>query len=267
MKQRLSRITAIGPGSRQRHAHQLGHDVDYLRAVFEDAPEGVCILDCSLRLVVWNRAAAEITGYTAPESLGRRCRLMGDTLVLDPSCSANGPPVPDGRTAELPSVYGFCIKSKSGDGTYLNICTVVMPLRHSHLAFFIRMVRPIPDSPESVSCLECPIIRHAAPSAMGLLDGMRFPGLTPREREILRLLAEGKTAKPIAAVLSLAVPTVRTHIRNILQKLEVRSCLEAVVRFLRKGRGDPCFSPDSRRVSAAECTAESAKWGHPRSKR
>jgi DNA-binding CsgD family transcriptional regulator len=57
--------------------------------------------------------------------------------------------------------------------------------------------------------------------------------LTPREREILRLLAAGKTAKPIAAELSLSVPTVRTHIQHILRKLGVHSCLEAAVVFLR----------------------------------
>jgi len=63
--------------------------------------------------------------------------------------------------------------------------------------------------------------------------------LTSREREILRLLAAGKTAKPIATELGLSLFTVRTHIQNLLRKLEVHSCLEAVVCFLRGRRVDP----------------------------
>ena len=57
--------------------------------------------------------------------------------------------------------------------------------------------------------------------------------LTERESQILALLAGGKTAKPIATQLSVSLPTVRTHIRHILRKLGVHSCLEAAVWFLR----------------------------------
>jgi NarL family two-component system response regulator LiaR len=57
--------------------------------------------------------------------------------------------------------------------------------------------------------------------------------LTSREREILRRLAAGKTATPIATELGGSLPTVRTHIQNLLCKLEVHSCLEAVVWYFR----------------------------------
>jgi DNA-binding NarL/FixJ family response regulator len=63
--------------------------------------------------------------------------------------------------------------------------------------------------------------------------------LTSREREILRLLAAGKTAKPIATELGVSLPTVRTHIQNLLCKLEVSSCLEAVVWYFRGSLADP----------------------------
>ncbi len=44
-------------------------------------------------------------------------------------------------------------------------------------------------------------------------------GLTPRETEVLRLMAEGLTKKEIATRLFLASSTVDTHIRNIYRKL------------------------------------------------
>ena len=52
--------------------------------------------------------------------------------------------------------------------------------------------------------------------------------LTTRENEILQLLAEGFRYKEIADKLDIKTDTVRTHIRNIYQKLEVQSRMEAI---------------------------------------
>jgi DNA-binding NarL/FixJ family response regulator len=54
--------------------------------------------------------------------------------------------------------------------------------------------------------------------------------LTPREREILTLMAEGLDNRRIADRLHVAYPTVRSHVRRVLQKLGARSRLEAVVK-------------------------------------
>jgi len=52
--------------------------------------------------------------------------------------------------------------------------------------------------------------------------------LTSREREVLTLLTQGRGSDAIAHQLVISRPTVRTHVQNILTKLEVRSQLEAV---------------------------------------
>jgi DNA-binding NarL/FixJ family response regulator len=54
--------------------------------------------------------------------------------------------------------------------------------------------------------------------------------LTAREREVLRLMADGLDNRGMAAHLSVSYDTVRTHVRNVLQKLGARSKLEAVVK-------------------------------------
>jgi DNA-binding NarL/FixJ family response regulator len=59
--------------------------------------------------------------------------------------------------------------------------------------------------------------------------------LSPREREILMFLAEGKTQRQIAAVLVLSPKTVATHIQHLLRKLGVHSCAEAVAAAYRNG--------------------------------
>ena len=51
--------------------------------------------------------------------------------------------------------------------------------------------------------------------------------LSPRELEVLNLVAEGKSDKEIAQMLSLSINTIKTHLRNILSKLQVGNRKEA----------------------------------------
>ncbi len=59
-------------------------------------------------------------------------------------------------------------------------------------------------------------------------------GITPREEEILNLLAEGLSYKELAAQIFISVKTIRKHIYNIYEKLHVHSRLEAVNKFFGK---------------------------------
>jgi two-component system, NarL family, nitrate/nitrite response regulator NarL len=59
--------------------------------------------------------------------------------------------------------------------------------------------------------------------------------LTPREHEVLALLATGATSGAIAKQLSVSLNTVRTHIQNVLTKLQVHSRLEAATFAVRYG--------------------------------
>jgi DNA-binding NarL/FixJ family response regulator len=58
--------------------------------------------------------------------------------------------------------------------------------------------------------------------------------VSPREEEILRLLAKGHRSKEIADELGISAGTVNTHVRHIYEKLHVRSRAEAVARLARR---------------------------------
>jgi DNA-binding NarL/FixJ family response regulator len=58
--------------------------------------------------------------------------------------------------------------------------------------------------------------------------------LSKREQEILAYLAKGHLYKEIAVALHISVETVRTHLRNIYEKLHVRTRTEAVLKYLQK---------------------------------
>lgn len=80
-------------------------------------------------------------------------------------------------------------------------------------------------------------ISSLSPEASGALAGRPepTPELTPREREILRLLIDGDTNAEIAARLGLSLYTVKNHVRNLLGKLGVSSRTEAVSLALQRG--------------------------------
>ena len=59
--------------------------------------------------------------------------------------------------------------------------------------------------------------------------------LTPREREILQLVAEGKSSKDVANLLNLSVYTVETHRARLMQKLNLRGIPELILYAVRKG--------------------------------
>ena len=69
------------------------------------------------------------------------------------------------------------------------------------------------------------------------LDRAAFPELTDREREILGLIAQGRSNSDITAVLVLSPKTVRNHVSNIFSKLQVRDRAEAIVRAREAGLG------------------------------
>ena len=79
-----------------------------------------------------------------------------------------------------------------------------------------------------------------AGTVIDLLQGVEEPesalsALTDREREVFQLLAEGRTAKEIAATLSVSVKTVDTHRQHVMAKLEVTSVAELARIAIREG--------------------------------
>jgi DNA-binding NarL/FixJ family response regulator len=61
------------------------------------------------------------------------------------------------------------------------------------------------------------------------------PQLSPREREITHLMAEGMTAEAIGDRLGVSVETVRTHVRNVIRKLQARNRVHAIAIALERG--------------------------------
>ena len=66
-----------------------------------------------------------------------------------------------------------------------------------------------------------------------------YEPLTPRERQVLQLIAEGKTTKETAAVLDVSVKTAETHRTNLMEKLDIHSTAGLVRYAIRRGLLQP----------------------------
>jgi len=123
----------------------------------------------------------------------------------------------------------YVIRSlKAGARAYL--------LKDSAEADLIAAIRAITEgksffSPAVRQLLKEDYMRQLA--EMGAEDSYEL--LTPREREVLQLVAEGKSNKEVANLLNLSLYTVETHRTHILQKLNLHSVPELILYAVRKG--------------------------------
>ncbi|MEK6756283.1 MAG: response regulator transcription factor [Bacteroidota bacterium] len=85
-------------------------------------------------------------------------------------------------------------------------------------------------SPSITSQVIKDYVRHLAES-----DSAGLEILTPREREVIQLLAEGKSTKHVAAALNISVKTVETHRSQIMEKLNIDSIANLTKFAIREG--------------------------------
>ena len=78
-----------------------------------------------------------------------------------------------------------------------------------------------------------------APQPSAAADDDRLDRLTPREREVLAALAQGRTNREIAAELYVSEKTVKTHVSSVLAKLRVADRTQAALYAVRHGLADP----------------------------
>ncbi len=183
------------------------------------------------RIVIWNDAAQRLLGYKAGQVLGRPCHqvLCGRDVYGNRFCDR------DCNLARMASrkesVRRFEMDVRKSSGEYLRVGVSVLTLPGAADSGFtiVHLLQPVADGNEAGPL--SPRHHHASQATAAAPSSSP---LTRREIEVLRRLAAGSGTREIAASMFISVATARTHIQNILRKLEVHSKLAAVSLAIRK---------------------------------
>ena len=156
------------------------------------------------------------TNGNVPDTAALLCRVQ---RVAPVPFVVIGPPATDGELVQL--IEAGCCGYVDRDA---GVRDLVEALEHASQRHAIA-------SPRLLALVASRIRTLAKESAN---DGQSAP-LTARELQVLTLAARGITNKEIAQELGIWVQTVKSHLHNIYEKLEVRSRREAIARAVRRG--------------------------------
>ncbi len=179
-----------------------------------EADSGVGAIDLARRLrpdiVIADFLLPDMDGITVTESL--RCGLPETQVLILTSTSEEEFPI---ARAIRAGAVGYMSKNADVDS-------------------LLRTVRMVAAGQPVLSP------RAAAQLLEQMHSAIQQAALTSREREVLRELTIGRTNKEIARSLEIAISTVKSHVRVILEKMSVHSRTQAALQALRS----EMFSPD-----------------------
>lgn len=199
--------------------------------------------DSRERIVFWNSGAAELLGKRPEDVMGHHCFevLGGRDVWGNRFCSPSCPVAAMARHDEPVSAYELRTATGANGSTRpltLNVTLIRIPGPRPELFTLVHLLQEIDEEARVSRALATRAPEASAAHAADTPENgnSAVPGvLTPREREILQLMAAGLQNKEIAQRLSLSLATVRNHIHNTLEKLDVHSKLEAVSLAFRSG--------------------------------
>lgn len=208
--------------------------------------DGAMLINEDGAVILWNKAAERLLGFRAQEVIGLLCRdvLCGETLGGQPLCSpscAIGSKLSGGGGVRN---YDMQTHTKSGRVVWINISSLPVPSRKKGRFMALHLFRDITKrikmlrlAEELHALLATPggktvsetTQRRLTPRGTGEVPAISSAlPLSNREKEVLRLLATGKTSTYIADRLYISSATVRNHIQHILEKLGAHSRLQAL---------------------------------------
>jgi two-component system, NarL family, response regulator NreC len=175
---------------------------------------------------------------TGREAVALALRLRPDVVVMDVSMpELNGIDATKRLVAELPGTKVIALSMHS-DRRYVIAMFAAGAmgylLKNSASEELIQAVRAVARNHKYVSpSVAGVVVDNAIGSAGHVAPSERT--LSSREREVLQLIAEGHSSKEIARRLELAVPTIETHRRQIMAKLNIRTVAELTKYAIREG--------------------------------
>jgi len=192
-------------------------------------------VDASHRIIAWNRAAEDLLDYRADEVLGRDCgqvlagRNDDGHVVCNALCPFRLAMHRDARLGAL----DVQVRRKGGLPVWVRMASIILTGGDPCV---VHILHDITDDHNREAFVQQVL---QAASSLATETPRKPPDgppvlLSPRETEILRLLATGAGTRGIAEALCISPATVRNHIQQIMNSLHAHSRLEAVIKALQR---------------------------------
>jgi PAS domain S-box-containing protein len=216
--------------------------MDEIRELLRNTADGAFVIDNQQRIICWNKSAEEMLGYKAEEVMGRLCyEVLGgqnerECLICRRRCL----PFVASARGELVRNFDARVRRKDGQTRWVNVSIIVVPGSGDTPRGVIHLFRDVEAKKRAEAFaaevaararqigLQQPMLSRQTPNSAATGPGPTLDELTPRELQVLDLLARGADTATIASELMISEATVRNHIQRILRKLGVHSRLEAV---------------------------------------
>lgn len=210
------------------------------------AGDGVLVADANGRVLLWNRSAERVLGWGAAEAVGRTCCELFESRHQDGGACEATCAMSAARQGTSVESFDMRARTKAGREVRLNVSTLAVPADMGATPLVIHLFRDITSRPavpvngsapahgtngNGAGSLGAPANGAASNRVAGEAhaSGAESNGsLTPRELEVLRLLAGGANTRVAADQLRVSPATIRNHVQNLLGKLGVHSRLQAV---------------------------------------
>jgi PAS domain S-box-containing protein len=206
--------------------------VEYL--ISARTADAVFVVDPAYRIVHWDSRAETLTGLLSEEMVGRPCHqaLRGECEGGGRLCARGCPVMALTRAGRTVPSYDMRVDTRMSGKRWVNVS--VLSIDSEDGPYLVHLLR---DAQKAHDALEMArdLVRLSSKVSAPAPDPRDVPELTPRQAEVLALLAEGRSVKEICAELFLSKATVRNHVRALLQALGAHSQLEAVASARKMG--------------------------------
>jgi DNA-binding CsgD family transcriptional regulator len=214
---------------RERH-RQAGELPEAVRTLTEARTgDAVYVVGPDYTIVYWDPNMESLSGVLSDEAMGKPCyeAVMGVGERGQPFC-AHGCPVMHLARADRPvSSFDMRIKTRAGGRRWVNVSNLTVESEEG--PYLVHLLR---DSQGTHDALEMArgLIRLSSKDEAPAPTREDIPALTPRQLEVLGLIAEGKNAGEIGRVLYLSQSTIRNHTRALLRAFGAHSQLELLAK-------------------------------------
>lgn len=204
---------------------------EHLRALanqLADSPEPMVVVALDGTILRWNAAATSLFGVPARQAEGRPCWeiVAGRTSDGEPICSSACGFLLEARSDRTPPPTEMIIRRRQvAQDLAVMVHHLTLRDEQGQPRALVHLIEDVDERRRR---------ERVGERLIALLTGQGDvePLLTPREREVLHLLADGRTAREVAEHLGIGHATARNHIQHILSKLGAHNRVAAFARVL-----------------------------------